>query len=327
MSNDKNIIFVTGYGYKLDREHNLLTKLGEAIAKQFPHPKMLSFDDEDNGIHNLFRGSLKTYMTCDENAYKRSTFFSDVLFNASLPSTETVVIVSLNMCVRRLIQYLALLDGIPKRVSFVVDSTFVLSKHMDVVDKYEGFTKAIPVSCTHFINTLKDNSSIPKLADDAGKHIQQIFNTSRNYLKINDIFRFVPQELKHDLFKYVFRKEEFAPVPFVNVRRSLTRDFDELVTATDKQENLFPPSAVPPPATPPKKEQPKKKIQTTLDGKVAKEEPKGPIIEIESDDDEPVAKPLPAKKKCFYKYQVKSEKHDVNMSPSSDEDIFSLLNF
>ena len=88
---------------------------------------------------------------------------------------------------------------------------------------------------------------------------------------------------------------------------------------------MFPPSAVPPPPTPPKK-----KVQTTLDGKIAKEEPKGPIIEIESDDDEPKSKPLPIKKKCFYKYQVKSEKHDVNMSPSSpssDEDIFSLLNF
>ena len=96
MSNDKNIIFVTGYGFKLGREYTLLTKLGEEIAKQFPHPKMLSFnDDGDDGIRDLYHDSLRSCFSRDENAYKRSTFFSDVLFNASLPSTETVVIVTL----------------------------------------------------------------------------------------------------------------------------------------------------------------------------------------------------------------------------------------
>ena len=221
------------------------------------------------------------------------------------------------------------LTGSPKRVSFVVDSTFVLSKHLDVVEQYQQFTKAIPALCTHFVNALKDETFISKLADDAGKQIQQIFNTTRNYLKINDIFRYMPQEFKHCLFNFIFKSDEFGSVPFIDVRKSLKRDFDELAKETEKKETLFPPSAVPPLS--PKKEEPKKKVQTTLDGKIAKEEePKGPIIEIE-DDDEPVKKPLPMKKKCsFYQYHLKSEKHDVNMPPSypsSDEDIFSLLNF
>ena len=82
MSNDKNIIFVTGYGYKIIREYTLLTKLGEAIAKQFPHPRLLSFDD-DESIRRLLLSLLGDTMS-GMKTRTRGLHFSLMCFSTPL---------------------------------------------------------------------------------------------------------------------------------------------------------------------------------------------------------------------------------------------------
>ena len=116
----KRIIFVSGYSYKSHDRVVMLENFLQNIASNYRGPKIMAhnefFDDDFSSIYIVRKKEL---------AEKKSAFYTDVLFNAALPSTSTLFLVIPNLTLRTVLQYLALLDDIKKRVYFVFDTSFL----------------------------------------------------------------------------------------------------------------------------------------------------------------------------------------------------------
>ena len=114
----KRIIFISGYGYRTDAEHSKLEAFAHETANKYFGGKVIvnnSFFDD--GF--LPKHILKT----EEFACRKSAFFTEVLFQTSLPTTKTLILVIPNLTLRVLMQFLALFDEIKKLVYFVFDTT------------------------------------------------------------------------------------------------------------------------------------------------------------------------------------------------------------
>ena len=215
----KRIIFISGYGYRTDAEHSKLEAFAHETANKYLGGKVIVNNNFfDDGF--LPKHILKT----EEFACRKSAFFTEVLFQASLPSTKTLFLVIPNLTLRVLMQFLALFDEIKKLVYFVFDTTNMSSVLCAVKPDYEEMIRAVPEAFKVEFNRNKEMSLHSVSNQVALMTDKKTFYTTPFNL-FNDIFWSVPPVLKPTLFRSIFDEEEFCSVPFLKVRKTLVSEF------------------------------------------------------------------------------------------------------
>ena len=223
----KRIIFVSGYKYRSRSDDQRLLNFVSNISSNYRGPKILVNNDcFDNDFVMNYISAKK------ELAEKKSEFYTDVLFNAALPSTSTLFLVIPNLTLRTLMHYLALLDEIKKRVYFVFDITYLCGMGNISRPEYNEMISAVPA---HF----KVEFDKTDILDSVARQIVQM--TNKEHLPttplclFNDIFWSFPPVLKPPLFQSIFNEQEFSALPFLKIRKTLNGEFEK----ERAKENVF----------------------------------------------------------------------------------------